>query len=276
MNIVKSTGEVTEFDVNKIRATLRRAGAKPELVEKVIENVNRKATDGMTTRQIHQLIRRELRKLSRSLANRYNLRDALLKLGPAGFKFEKYVASILTAYQYEVELPEDDIPGLCVRHEIDCIARRDGKTAMIEAKFRNRFGETVNLKDVMSTWSCFLDLVDGAAQGKGQRFDEVWVVTNGRFSERSLQFGVCRGMHLVGWGAEEHSLARLVDHATLYPITAISDIKASEMDGFAANNLMLCRQIAGRDTEELAKTVGLPPERTKKIIAECREVVQLD
>jgi len=276
MEIVKSNGKKVTYNPEKIRKTLRRAGAKPDLVRAVIESVDRQVRSGMTTKELYAVVRRELRRLNRRVATRYNLRNALLRLGPAGFKFEKYVASILSAYQYEVEVPETEICGLCVDHEIDVIAVKNGRRAMIEAKFRNRYDESVNLKDTMATWSAFLDLADGSKTGKCPKFSECWIVTNGRFSERALQFGVCRGIHMVGWGGEEHSLPRLVDHATLYPITVLDDLRQWELDGFSESNLMLCREIADRDPEGLAKQVKLPGDRARKIVAACRSVISAD
>jgi len=273
MRITKSDGKQVVYNQEKIRRTLKRAGAKPDLIRQVLENVNRQLRDGMTTRELYAIVRRELRRLDRRVATRYNLRNALLRLGPAGFKFEQYVAAILAAYQYEVETPAEELSGLCVNHEIDVIAKKDGRAAMIEAKFRNRFDETVSLKDVMATWSAYLDMTDGARSGKCVKFDECWIVTNGRFSERALQFGVCRGMHLVGWGGEEHSLPRLVDHAELYPITVIDDLRQWELDNFTAANLILCREVAGREPEKLVKQVKLPVERLRKIIATCEQVI---
>ncbi len=276
MEIIKSTGERVPFNPVKITETLKRAGAKPALAEQVLANTAQKLRDGMTTKQVFSVVRKELRKLNRSVASRYNLRSALLKLGPAGFKFEKYVASILTAYQYETELPEKELTGLCVDHEVDVIARKNGRIIMIEAKFRNRFGDSVNLKDTMATWSSYQDLVEGAKSGKCPLFNELWIVTNGRFSERALLFGACRGIHMVGWGHGEHSLARLVDHATLYPITIIDDLHQWEMEGLSKNNLMLCREIADSDPERLAAKAGVTDDRAKKIINTCREVVEVD
>jgi len=276
MEIVKSNGQRVEYDPEKIRVTLKRAGATGLLIDQIVGSVTDRVRDGMTTRQVFTLVRKELRRTNRRLAHRYNLRNALLKLGPAGFKFEKYVASILAAYQYKVTLPPDEIPGMCVDHEVDVIAEKNGRAAMIEAKFRNRFGDTVNLKDTMATWSAFLDLAEGCKNGKCQKFDEVWIVTNGKFSERALQFGVCRGIRMVGWGGDEHSLARLVDHATLYPITILDDLRAWELEGFSENNLMLCREIADRDPGELAGQVKIEDDRAKRIVNACRDVIALD
>lgn len=277
MMIIKSSGERVEFDPNKIRNSLRRTGASDDLIEHVIARTKNQLKEDMTTKQLFAIVRREIRKEDRCIAHRYNLRSALLRLGPAGFKFEKYVASILNAYMYDAQIPERDLSGLCVDHEIDIIATKDGRSAVIEAKFRNRFGDSVNLKDTMATWARFVDLTDGfEADGRCPHFDEIWVVTNGRFSDRAMQYGVCKGIHMVGWSTEEHSLARLVDHASLYPITVLDNLRQWELDRFARQDLMLCREVAGRDPGRLSGKVGISRDRAEKIVRECKNVVALD
>jgi hypothetical protein len=274
-NLIKSQGNLTEFNPAKVRGTLQRAGATPEVIAAVLRAVEARIVDGMTTKELFSIIRSELKRADRPTAQRYNLRDGLLRLGPAGFRFEQYVAAVLSAYQYETVIPEHDLVGLCVNHEIDVVARKDGKTVMIEAKFRNRFGDSVNLKDVMSTWARFGDLLDGAAAGKCERFDECWVVTNGRFSESALQFGTCKGMHLVGWGPGEHSFARLVDHAFVYPITVLDYLRLYEIEKLSDAGLMLCSDVAGRDAAALAEDLRLDPARVRRMVTDCRRLVAI-
>ncbi|KPJ86005.1 hypothetical protein AMJ57_00835 [Parcubacteria bacterium SG8_24] len=273
MKIIKSYGERVEYDPDKIRHSLERTGASKELIEHVIERVSRKVKEGMTTRRLYTIVRRELRRAAKGIAFRYNLRDALLKLGPAGYKFEKYVSSVLNAYQYEAAVPKNDYHGICVNHEVDVVASKEDRTVMIEAKFRNNFSDSVNLRDTMATWARWIDLSDGAKAGKCPRFDELWIVTNGRFSDRSLQYGLCKGIHMVGWSTKE-SLSRLVDHASLYPITILDDLKPWEVNRFSDRNIMLCREIVGRRPDNLANRLGLPKERVKEIIANCQAAIQ--
>lgn len=274
MMIVKSDGQRVAFKPEKIGETLRRIGAKPELVAHVTERVAKAIKTDMSTREVYQMVRRELRKENRCIAHRYNLRSGLLKLGPAGFRFEKYVASILRSYRYEADTPKDNLRGLCVDHEIDVVAKAKGRTMMIEAKFRQRFDDTVNLKDAMSTWARLIDLRDGASQHKATpKFDEAWIVTNGRFSEAALQFGTCKGMQMIGWTRGEQSLARMVDHAVLYPITVIEGLKEWELEKFSKKNLMLCTEVADKKPGPLALATGLPLARVQSIVDSCKEVV---
>lgn len=273
MNVIKSTGERVKFDPGKIRGTLRKAGATPEIADRVAHAVSERITSGMPTRRITGLIREQLRREHRALMYRYTLREALLKLGPAGFQFEKYVAAILHTYGYRTEFPQE-LQGACVRHEVDIIAEKDGKKIMIEAKFRNDFAYFVRLKDVMATWARFLDLQDGAKIGKAPVFNEVWIVTNGKISNRSQKFGTCKGVRMIGWNyPAEESLASYVDHTALYPITVLHELKPTELELFSRRDIMLCREAAGLSPKQLAKRTGLSEARADHIISACRQVI---
>lgn len=275
MKVRKGSGKLVAFNPNKVRASLRRTGASPQLIDEVMAEVEPKVKDGMSTGQIYAMVHKVLKKKNTCVACRYNLRDALFKLGPAGFKFEHYVASILNAYGYHAEVPENELPGVCVDHEVDVIAEKDKRRIMIEAKFRNDPTHYVNLKDTMATWSRFLDLVDAARVKKGADFDEVWIVTNARFSDRSRAFGVCKGMRLIGWNyPKEHSLEQMVDHNLLYPLTVIDGLTQSELDRLSKKGWMLCKEVADRDGQYMTSQTGIPQERMEEIKAICKEVIQ--
>ncbi|OIO52227.1 hypothetical protein COY93_04335 [Candidatus Uhrbacteria bacterium CG_4_10_14_0_8_um_filter_58_22] len=273
MLIKKSNGERVTFNPEKIRATIMRAGASDDLADRVLRRVQPKVRDGMATRRLFAIVHKELRRESQHLAQRYNLRTALLRLGPAGFKFEKYVASILNAYEYAASVPEQDYVGLCVRHEVDVVATKGGRSVVIEAKFRNRFADTVTLRDALATWARYNDLRDGAETNRScPLFDEIWIVTNGTFSDRAMQFGQCRGINMVGWRMGQ-SLAEMVDHTALYPITVIDSLRQWELERFAKNDLLLCREVVTEDPDRLSGRLQLPRSRTRQIWEECRAVV---
>jgi hypothetical protein len=272
MEVVKSTGERVRFEPGKIRGSLLRAGATKAVADRVANAVTERVTDGMPTRRITALVRQQLQREHRALMYRYTLREALLKLGPAGFSFEKYVASILQAHGYRTTMPEE-LPGKCVRHEVDVVAEKDGRRIMIEAKFRNDFEYFVRLKDVMATWARFIDLNEGPL-GRAKPFDEVWVVTNGRISTRSQAFGACRGVRLLGWNyPADKSFAAFVDHAALYPVTVLRDLTPGEIARFSDKGIMLCREAASHNPKRLSKRVGMSQRRAEEIVGICRQVV---
>jgi len=267
VNIVKRNGDVVPFDPLRVKKSILRAGASEEIVSEVMARVIPRVQEGMMTREIYKIAHEELKKADTCFACRFNLRPAILKFGPAGFLFEKYVAAILKGHHYEAHVPEHELQGSCVRHEVDVIAEKDGRRVFIEAKFRNDYRDSVNLKDTMATWSRFLDLVDGAAVGKCEHLDEVWIVTNARFSDRAKQFGVCKGVNMIGWNfPPERSFASLVDHTMLYPVTVIDDLTQSEIDRLAEADLMLCKEVAEIEPEDLARRIDVSLERAQELV----------
>ncbi len=272
VQIITSRGRAP-YDESRVRKSIERTGASPKLVDEITTRVSNSVQSGMTTREVYAMVSKELKKSDRCFACRFNLRPAILKFGPAGFKFEKYVASILRAHKYDTRIPSEELQGSCVRHEVDVIAEKDGRRMFIEAKFRNDYSDHVNLKDTMATWSRFLDLVDGAAIGRCVHFDEAWIITNARFSDRAKEFGVCKGIHMIGWNhPEERSFAELVDNTMLYPITVLDELKQSELDAFSKEGIMLCNELSELEPEDIAQRIGISPERARSLVELCSEV----
>ncbi len=272
--IRKNNGKLVAFDEQKIYQSLSRAGAKDAIAKQIVANVKKTLRPKITTDEIYAKVHEDLKRLAPEASARYRLRTALSKLGPAGFNFEKYVASILTAYGYKTELPFE-LQGACVTHEVDVIAEKDGRRMFIEAKFRNNFNDVVNIKDTMATWSRFLDLVEGAKLGLCPHFDEAWIVTNGRFTKHSLNYGHCKNMVMVGWNhPKERSFASMVDLSTLYPLTVIDHLEEKEIEAFISKELSLCREIVDLDPAKLAKKVGLQKKRILEIQKECKMIIK--
>ena len=273
MYIVKSTGEKENFSVEKLRGGLRRAGVPRHLVDRVSNAVAERVKNGTTTQQIAGLVNEQLKRESRAYMYRYTLREGLLKLGPAGFQFEKYFGAIMNAYGYETSYP-DELHGACVDHEVDIMAKKDGKTIMVEAKFRNDFDYFVKLRDVMAAWTRFQDLNDGAKLGKCPKFDSLWIVTNGKISSRSMKFGECKGIRLLGWNyPKEESFAHFVDHTALYPVTVLHDLNGRELSQLSDKGLMLCRDVAMRSPKQLARAADVQIGRAETILHACRMVI---
>jgi Holliday junction resolvase len=276
MQIVKSSGQRVEFDERKLKSSILHTGASLEIAESIIVDLRKRLHSGMSTSQIYKIVFDELRKRQKCLACRYDLRSALLRLGPAGYKFEKYVASILNAYGYEAYAPQEEYEGACVSHEVDVIAQKDKRMIFIEAKFRNDFRDVVNLKDVLATWARFIDLVDGSVVGKCPHFDEVWIVTNALFTDSALEYGVCKGIHMIGWNVpKERTFAQMVDHIGLYPVTVLNEISSTELEKLSFNNLLLCRDVSRIESEELSKKIDVSEQRALEIIQMCNDVIEI-
>lgn len=264
--LIKSNGDHVPFDAERIAESVRRAGGASVDVAAIVAEVQKMVRTGMTTKEVYATVHHAIARRSPFVACRYGLRDALRRLGPAGFYFEKYLAALLARTGYRTEMP-DEFQGACVRHEIDVVAHQGDKTYAIEAKFRNGLGDHVDLKDTLACYARYLDLLDGAAVQLCPRFDAFWIVTNGKFSDRAMQYAKCKGMPLIGWSYPDRasSLAGMIDRSGLYPITVLG-ISASELAACAHAGMLLCDDLTKHESVDIAHRVGISQSRAEELI----------
>ena len=81
INIVKYSGDVVPFDVNKLINSIRRAQESEELIQQIVEQVEDQIYDGITTKKIYQMAFKILKGKSRVSASKYKLKKALMELG---------------------------------------------------------------------------------------------------------------------------------------------------------------------------------------------------
>ena len=93
--ITTSTGQKVHFDDDRLRASLRRVGAKPDVIENIVKQVQAMLYEGISTHKIYGIAFKLLRNASRPTAAKYKLKNAIMELGPSGFPFEKYFSASL-------------------------------------------------------------------------------------------------------------------------------------------------------------------------------------
>lgn len=94
MKVTKFSGEVVIFDKDKLKKSLFKSGANEEDVSRVLDAIEKELYDGIPTKKIYKLAFQFLKKISNVHAAKYNLRTAIMALGPAGFYFEKFIAKV--------------------------------------------------------------------------------------------------------------------------------------------------------------------------------------
>lgn len=274
INVVKSNGEVQPLDLEKVERTVLRAGASAKIASQISSEVARRAFQGISTREISKMVRKLLVRLAPAASRRYELRDAIIKLGPAGFDFEKYIADLLVTYGYKTELPPL-LEGACITHEVDVLATKNGRVAMIEAKLRHQLGIFITIKDTTHTWTRFLDINDAAVRGTSLHLDECWIITNSRFSHDSVKFGACKGMTLIGWDhPKERPLPRWIDEIGLYPVTILKSINSRILSALSAANMMLLRDLVDVSPNELRAQLKLPVKIIQRLVGEAKLVLE--
>lgn len=272
--ILKSTGEEEPLNLEKVQNACRRAGASAQLCEVIGKEVEQQARDGMTTKEVYNIVQSILSREHPPTAARLNLRDAIIELGPIGYDFEKYIARMLMAYGYKTELPPI-LQGACVTHEVDVLATKDGRTAMIECKLRHEIGIFISIKDTMSTWARFLDLVDGAAIGKCPHVDECWLVTNSRFSHDSIQYGHCKNMVMLSWNhPKERPLPAWIDDKGLYPVTIVPELDPNTEKSLINGGFVLLHDLAKAEPTLVAQKSNISEEVARDCVQKAQLILQ--
>ena len=123
VDVVKSSGEKVRFSLEKLRKSLRHSGATDAIVKQIVDTVSNELYQGISTKEIYNRAFALLQKKKSVFASKYKLKKAIYELGPTGFPFEKFVASILEYSGYTTEVGKI-MPGICVSHEIDVFAKK--------------------------------------------------------------------------------------------------------------------------------------------------------
>ncbi|OQX78791.1 MAG: ATPase [Bacteroidetes bacterium 4484_249] len=269
--ITKRSGERVPFDNEKLKTSLERTGAGEQDIQEIIQLINSRLIDGMSTHKVYQMAYSILRRKSHHVAGKYRLKKAIFELGPTGYPFERFVGELLRYQGYQVQVGKI-IKGHCVDHEVDVIAEKENKKFMIECKFHQTPGKKSDVKVSLYIQSRFLDI---RKQWKKQseenlRFHQGWIVTNTRFTEDAIRFGKCAGLQLISWDyPEQGSLKQRIDIAGLHPVTALSSITKKEKQALLEKDIVLCRNLK---PENLIET-GIKENRINKIMNEAAELI---
>lgn len=268
MKVTKYSGEIVTFDKTKLRNSLLKAGASEKVADAVLQAIEKELYEGIPTKKIYRLAFKMLKAKSNVHAARYNLRNAIQALGPAGFFFEKFIADLFSYQGYDVKL-NLVLAGRIVSHEIDIMLCKNDFVEMVECKFHGSQDGKTDVKVPMYILSRFNDLkgVEHSVFRKGDTVQGCRIVTNNRFSEDAVRFGENSGMKLLGWDYPEGSgLKDLVDSCHLYPITALTTLTLAEKDKLLMQQILMVKDLI-RQPEWLRK-IGLSNHRITNVLKE--------
>lgn len=274
MDIIKASGEKQKFNKRKIYQSLKRAGAKPDLAEKVSQEVARNVRPGMGTEKILDQTFRCLQKENPILAAKYNLKRAIMELGPTGFPFERYVAEILKEYGYAVKVGRI-VKGYCISHEVDVIARKEKKHFMVECKYHNSRGARSDIKVALYVFARFLDVKKAWKRIKGHEkmFHQAWLVTNTRCTSQAVRYAKCVGLRIISWRYPRNkSLERLIEEKGLYPITILPSLTRYAKERLAEKRIILAKDLLKYSVNDLVRSFGIKPKVAKKLREETKEL----
>ena len=272
INIIKYSGEIEAFNIEKLKRSLRHSKASEKLVTEIADEIQLHLTEGMTTKRIYEIAYRMLKRKSKSGSARYKLKKAIMEFGPTGYPFEKFVGKILEYEGFKTEVGVV-MQGHCVTHEVDVTALKTKEHYLVECKFHSDQGRICNVKIPLYIQSRFKDLEAQWLKQKdhSMKLHKGWVYTNTRFSTDAIQFGECAGLGLVSWDyPENNNLKGRIDLSRLYPITALPSLSKQEKQKILNKGIVLCREIC--DNPTLLDDLGMTAFKKGNILNEANEL----
>lgn len=272
--ITKASGEKELFSEEKIKQSLTRSGASRELADSIVKRIRRGLRNGVPSYVVLTKALRLLKEQSPYLAARYNLKRAIMELGPTGFPFERYFGELLKARGYSVTL-DQMVAGQCVHHEVDVIAEKNREHYLIEIKYHNTPGIKTDVKVALYVRARFEDILKRlrAEEQQGSPMSHlyhgVWLVTNTKCTRDAIQYGGCAGVKIIGWSyPHNESLQNMIEELKLYPITCLLTLSQNSKRAFLERGIVLAKDFC-RNPKLLEETEHDPIFRGK-ILEEVR------
>lgn len=272
IKIKKATGVIEDFDRSKLLNSLIRAGATAEQAKDVVKEVIRQIKPLMSTRKIYRLAHRYLKQFNRASVLRYSLKEALLRLGPSGYPFEKYVGKLLRNNGYEVKVGII-LEGKCVSHEVDVFAENKKEIILVECKYRNNAKGAHDVKTALYVQARYQDLRNEMEKQYPDKQINGWLVTNTRFTEDAMQFAKCSGIKLVSWRyPEKDSLEKMIEADKLYPVTVLSGLNSQQIHKLIENDVFLMSDLAKKDTASISKLLSITDRKASTLRHQAQEL----
>jgi hypothetical protein len=272
--VTKSSGSTEEFDIRKLVNSLVRSGAPEDVARDIAERVSLQITHSMHTKHIFRMAKKLLRQYNRATGMRYSIKKAIYALGPTGYPFEKYVARILKAYGYTVEVNRI-IKGYCVTHEVDVLATLDDRRCMIECKHHASGEKPADVKIALYVHSRFEDIRKAyeITEHLNSHVHEGWLVTNTRCSADAIKYAECIGLKVVSWRyPEKTSLERMIEEKRLYPVTILPAATKYAVQTLTSRGIILADEISDMEEPEFIEISGLDRQTASIIKREADEL----
>ncbi len=273
VSVTKADGTRQLFDKEKIVRTCLRMGATRAVAESIAEEIETRMYDGIETKEILQIIFRQLRKRKPAVKHQIDLRKALSLLNPAP-DFELFVQILLSEHGYEIT-PNQIIRGRCVEHEVDAIARKNGETYIVEVKHHFNHHTPTSLDVSRISRAVFEDVTEGYELGLNDlKIDRAMIVCNTKLSEHAKRYAECRGIYHIGWSSPPtQDLQTMIEEKQLYPITYLRRLNRETRRKLVSNQIILLRQLTEKDPRELRRQTGISTKNFEALLRKSRAIL---
>ncbi|MDP3966431.1 MAG: ATP cone domain-containing protein [archaeon] len=263
MHVLKSSGELEKFNQKKIYGTIREAGGSKKLAKDALKEVRKKFNKNVSSNEILKFLVKYLER-EPGVSQRYDLKRAIMSLGPTGFPFEKFFARVLENYGFKTST-DNRLKGKRIYHEVDVVAIKEKKW-MIECKYHNERGVITKLHAALYTYARFLDL-------PGEKFDAPWLVTNTKCSGDAINYAKGVGLRITSWRyPREDNLEKLIEGKNLYPVTILKSISNDILNKLYSSGFVIAKDLLNYSDYELSRRIGVDKKIISKILEEIKVV----
>ena len=274
IKIKKATGQIENFNENKLMNSLVRSGAEPDHAREVVREVVRQIKPHMSTRKIYRLAYRYLKQYNNISVMRYSLKEALLKLGPSGYPFEKYVGELLRNQGYDVKVGII-LEGKCVSHEIDVFAENKEKIILVECKYRNNAEGAHDVKTALYVHARHQDLQPKMKKQYPDKEIKGQLVTNARFTDDAIKFAECSDLQMVSWRyPRKNSLEIMIEKDRLYPVTVLSGLNSHQIHTLIEQDIFLMRDLLKKDSASIRRLLSITDRKASELIHQAHELCE--
>ncbi|MDO8551342.1 MAG: restriction endonuclease [bacterium] len=220
--VTKYDGSREHYDQGKVVNSLLRSGIKKNELTMVLSNVEAKLYDGITTRELYEIVNQCLFGLSSPIVlSAYRLRENLSKMD--SLVFEQFVKKILEKEGYICQW-NVIVKGECIEHQIDVVAKKQDSLYLVEVKRHQNYHRDCGLGTVIELWARLDDIQKGYKKGINDfNFSKAWLFSNTKFSEHALTYATAKGIKLTGWryGSDGKGLEEMIQNAGINEVNRL-------------------------------------------------------
>ena len=268
--ITKDNGTKEAFDEEKIKKSMKNAGADSRTADYAIGSIKKNFKNYMNSGEIYKQAVKQLEKKNPAVALKYTLKKAIMDLGPTGYVFEKYIAKILEKYGYEIKIGQF-VRGLCIEHEVDVVAQKDMLHYMFECKYHNDTDYSSDIKTALYIHSRFEDIKKGCeAKLNDYNLKEGWFVTNTKVTNAAAKYAKCVGLGVIAWHyPEEKNLEYYIENKKLYPVSILHGLNKKQKEILFENIIITIQDLLKLTPDSLARIIHTNFANAQKLFTQA-------
>lgn len=257
--VIKKDGQKEPYNEEKIKISLIKTGIPLQVIEEILFEINKNLPSVVKTKEIFLFINNYLKKQNLFFGYKFNLKQSIFNLGPAGYSFEKFIAHLLKLYGYSAH-HNVFLKGKCLTYEIDLFAEKDNIFYIGECKFHQKQSRKNDIKVALYVYARFLDLKENLNK-------KVYpmIITNTRFTSEVINYSNCYNLKLISWNYPKENLAFLIDNKKAYPLTIFDFLPLKALQNFFNYDIVLISDFLNKDLNYLKKISNLDTKILEKV-----------